>query len=553
MSETASPLTEPAAPPAEPAAAVREDKMPSGILFIVSNEFAERYCFYGINAILSIYMTEYLHAGEAIATVGHSLFKFAAYAFPIVGAIFADALWGKYRTIMTFSLVYALGCIVLALVPGVPGLMLGLFLVAFGTGGIKPCVSTNVGDQFTSKNEHLIERAFSYFYIAINAGSSISIFIAQPLLEHGAKISLTYGRLFAFGTPAVMMLLAVVVFWMGRKRYVVVHPAGKAWLSEVFSKEGLALILRLCTIYIFIACFWALWDQSNGQTFTLQAQSSLMDKRIIGNFALEPGQVQDVNGLFILALVPIFSFWVYPLWNKFFKVTPLRKIGIGFFVTASSFLVVARIEQHIQAGETVSVWWQILAYGILSAGEVLVSITGLEFSYKQAPLKMKSIITAIFLFAVSVGNASTALVNYWMEKPIHATAVEVGKETWVKLDGATEFQLGQKIDFSGKTGVVVTKADGSADPFAGTFLVAEIDAQAGRLRLMDNVNRKPIATSGSFDAGKAEVMTYRLVGPQYFNFFAAMMIAMALLYIPVAIRYKEKVFVRGEAEANAAA
>jgi POT family proton-dependent oligopeptide transporter len=553
MTETAAPLTEPAV-----AEVVRENKMPSGIPFIISNEFAERYCFYGINAILSIYLTKYLHAGEAVATVGHSFFKVGAYFFPLVGAVFADALWGKFRTIMTFSLVYAAGCTVLALVPGVPGLMIGLFMVAFGTGGIKPCVSTNVGDQFTAKNSHLIERAFSYFYLAINAGSSISIFIAEPLLKIG-------GPILAFGTPALMMFLAVLVFWLGRKRYVVVPPAGKAWFQEVFSKEGWSLIGRLCSIYVFVACFWALWDQSNGQTFTLQAESSLMDKSVFG-FVLDPAQVQVVNGFFILALVPIFSFGVYPLMGKFFTVTPLRKMGIGFFVTASSFLIVARIEAHIQAGETVSVWWQILAYLVLSAAEVLVSITGLEFSYKQAPLKMKSIITALFLLAVAAGNASTALVNYVMERPLHATAIDVGSETWVTLDDASGFVTGQKIDFKGKSGVEVVKAKGEPEPLLGTFLVAETDTTHARLRLMDNVDRKPVETRGAFDPGKGpettwgkvkaffmgssefEATTYRLVGPEYFNFFAAVMAAMALLFIPVALRYKEKVHVRTEAD-----
>jgi proton-dependent oligopeptide transporter, POT family len=533
MTDTAAPL------PQAVAAEARDDKMPSGIPFIISNEFAERFCFYGINAILSIYMTQFLHAGEAVATVGHSFFKVGAYAFPIVGAIFADALWGKFRTIMTFSIVYALGCAVLALVPGTVGLLVGLFMVAFGTGGIKPCVSTNVGDQFTSKNSHLIERAFSYFYLAINAGSSISIFFAEPLLRK-------FGPIAAFGMPALMMFVAVAVFWSGRKRYVVVPPAGKAWLKDVFSKDGLSLILRLCSIYIFVACFWALWDQSNGQTFTLQAESSLMDKNIGFGWVLLPAQVQVVNGFFILALVPLFSFVVYPLMGKFFTVTPLRKMGIGFFVTASSFLIVARVEAHIQAGEVVSVWWQILAYLVLSAAEVLVSITGLEFSYKQAPLRMKSIITALFLLAVAVGNLGTGLVNYLMERPLHATAMEVGAETWVTLDDVSGFVTGQKIDFTGKTGVSVKKPTGEPEALAGTFLVAELDSGQKRLRLMDVVDRKPIESQGTFDATKAEVTTYKLVGPQYFNFFAAVMTGMAILFIGVALLYKEKTHVRTE-------
>jgi len=531
----------PAAPsPGAGASEARDDRMPAGIPFIVANEFAERFCYYGINAILTVYMTQFLHFGDADATTWHSLFKSGAYFFPLVGAIVSDVLWGKYRTIMTFSVIYASGCAIAALVPGNVGLSVGLFLVAFGTGGIKPCVSTNVGDQFTGKNQHLIERAFSYFYLAINAGSSISIFFCPILLRD-------YGPRLAFGVPASMMFVATFIFWLGRKKFAVVPPAGKAWLRDVLSAEGLKTIGSLSIIYLFVACFWSLWDQSNGQTWTLQAQSSLMDKNLGFGFTILPAQIQVVNGLFILGMVPIFTFAIYPLMGKFFRVTPLRKIGIGLFLVAASFLLVSRIEAQIQSGHVVSAWWQILAYVVLTASEVLVSITALEFSYKQAPLKMKSFIMALFLLSTSVGNLMTAGVNHAMIRPLHAVSAQVGAETWVGLDDIGGFVVGQKVDFAGSSGVQVMK-DGKPAPLSGTFLVAETDAAAKRVRLMDVVDRKPIASSGSFDASKAEVSTYKLVGPEYFNFFAMAMAAVGVLFIFVAMFYREKTHLReGEA------
>jgi POT family proton-dependent oligopeptide transporter len=519
-----------------------DDRMPAGIPFIVANEFAERFCYYGINAILTVYMTQFLRMGDAQATTFHSLFKSGAYFFPLVGAIVSDVLWGKFRTIMTFSLAYASGCTILALVPGTTGLLLGLFLVAFGTGGIKPCVSTNVGDQFTSKNQHLIERAFSYFYLAINAGSSISIFFCPVLLKN-------YGPRLAFGTPAVMMFVATLVFWLGRKKFAVVPPAGKAWARDVFSPEGLKTIGSLGIIYLFVACFWALWDQSNGQTWTLQAESSLMDKNLGFGFTVLPAQIQVVNGLFILGMVPIFTFGIYPLMGKLFKVTPLRKIAMGLFLVAGSFLIVSWIEGQIQSGHKVSAWWQILAYVVLTASEVLVSITALEFSYKQAPLKMKSFIMALFLLSTSVGNLMTAGVNQAMVRPLHAVSAEVGPETWVKLTDTSGFASGQKIDFSGTTGLMATKPDGKKQTLAGTYLVGEIDAANNRVRLMDSVERRPVPSEGTFDASKAEVSTYKLVGPQYFNFFAMVMTGVGLLFILVAALYREKTHLRDEAEA----
>ena len=520
------------------------NRMPGGIPFIIANEFAERFCFYGINSILTLYLLQFMHFGEAEAITWGSLFKSGAYFFPLAGAVVSDVFWAKYRTVITFSLAYCAGCGVLALAREPNTIALGLFLVAFGTGGIKPCVATNLGDQFTSANQHLIERAFSLFYLAINSGSLISISLCPWLLP-------AYGPTVAFGMPAVMMLVATIVFWSGRKRFAVVPPAGKVWLRDIFSAQGLATVGRLLLVYLFIAFFWALWDQSNGTTWSLQARSDLMDKNLGFGFTPLPAQIQAVNGLLILIMAPAFSYFVYPFVGRFVKVTPLRKIGAGLFVTASSFLVIASIEARIQAGVSVSVWWQILAYVIVTAGEVLVSITGLEYSYRQAPLTVKSFIMALFYLSISVGNLFTAGVNHYMVRPLQASAVEVGAQTWITVTGApAPIVSGQKIDIAGETGVEELGADGKPGPFGGTYLVSQIEAGTGRLLLMDAVTRKPISTRGSFHAPQARVSTYALVGPVYFLFFAAIMAAVGVIFIVVAYFVREVTYVRADREGS---
>jgi POT family proton-dependent oligopeptide transporter len=552
-----------------------DNRMPKGIPFIVTNEFAERFCFYGINSILTLYLVQHMHFGDAKAASWQSLFKMGAYFFPMLGAIISDVFWGKFKTIFIFSLVYAAGCLSLALFGHTQGaLVASLLFVAIGTGGIKPCVSTNVGDQFTAKNQHLIEKAFQWFYFAINLGSSISIYLCPILLTPTADRpsegwerwtrSLPEGPEWAFGMPAAMMLLATIVFIAGRSRYAHVPPAGKKWLDDIFNKDGVALIGRLVVIYFFVAMFWMLWDQSNGNTWTLQAQSSLMDKKLFDNFLFKytilPGQIQVVNGLFILAMIPIFQFAIYPLMGRFFAVTPLRKIGIGLFTIASSFLIVAWIDRRIQEGHVVSAWWQIVAYVVLTASEILVSITALEFSYKQAPLRMKSFVMALFLLSTSLGNLAISAVNEAMIKPLHATAIQPGAQTWVALSEAKDFVTGQKIDVVQKVedaegaGVVLADAsgavkkskEGKASLLAGTYLAKEIDTAGSRIRLMDVVERADVATAGRFDAAKTEVSTYHLVGPVYFYFFFGLMCAGGIVYVFFAMAYKEQTFVRTE-------
>lgn len=519
-------------------ASSRAARMPAGIPFIIVNEFAERFCYYGINSILSVYLAQTLLFGDARAVTWQALFKSAAYLFPLLGAVVSDVLWGKFRTIMWFSVVYTAGCALLALSRDPLQLALGLFLVAFGTGGIKPCVSTNVGDQFTDANQHLIERAFAWFYLSINAGALISIWLCPILLP-------AYGPLWAFGVPGVMMALSTGVFWLGRHRYAVVPPAGRAWLAELFSRDGLRTLASLAVIYLFIAVYWSLWDQSNGSTWTLQATSDLMDKNLGFGVHILPAQIQVTNGLFILLLAPLFSYAVYPFCERYVRVTPLRKIAAGLFVIAGSFLIVAWIEGRIQHGHTVSVWWQILAYFVLTASEVLVSITALEFSYKQAPLKMKSFVMALFLVSTSVGNLFTAGVNAWMVEPVAVNGVTAGAQTWVAVTDAARYQVGQKIDFAGRNGLEVVTTDGRRHALQGTYLVGAVDVAGARIALSDAIHDRPVQTRGAFNGDTARVSTYALVGANYFLFFAGVMVVVALLFIGVTRFYRERSYVRG--------
>jgi len=182
---------------------------------------------------------------------------------------------------------------------------------------------------------------------------------------------------------------------------------------------------------------------------------------------------------------------------------------------------------------------------VLSASEVLVSITALEFSYKQAPLRMKSFIMALYLLSISVGNLGTAAVNDWMVRPLPGATGAAGEQTWVQLPAETRVIPGQKIDF-GHTGLEVQLADGKHTPLQGTYLVAEV--QGGRVRLMDNEHRKPVHTSGDWDGAHAEVSTYRLVGPEYFNFFVYVMAGMGVVFIFVAMAYRERSYVREAVE-----
>jgi POT family proton-dependent oligopeptide transporter len=388
--------------------------MPSGIPYIVGNELAERFSFYGMKTILVVFMTHHLkNAAGALAPMGHEdaiasfhLFAAGAYAFPLLGAIVADVFWGKYRTIMVLSMVYCLGHLALALNETRMGLAIGLTLIALGSGGIKPCVTSHVGDQFSAQNQHLLTRVYGLFYFSINFGSSLSTLLTPYLLVE-------YGPAWAFGVPGLLMFIATIVFWLGRNKFAHIPPAGAEFKRELFSKPGLELFFSLIGLVLFIAMFWSLSDQ-NGSAWVLQAER--MDLNFMGHTWL-PSQVQAVNPVFVLIFIPLTTYVLYPLVSKFFPLTPLRKISIGFFLTVAAFVVSAFIEARLDAGVHMNIGWQIFAYALITLAEVLVYGTGLEFFYTQAPNAMKSLVMGIFLLAVSLGNLFTALVNLAIELP----------------------------------------------------------------------------------------------------------------------------------------
>jgi POT family proton-dependent oligopeptide transporter len=353
-----------------------------------------------------------------------ALFVSTVYFLPILGAILAEGFLGKYRTILWLSIVYCFGHFALSLNDTRMGLLLGLGLISLGSGGIKPCVSAHVGDQFGESNKSLLTRAFGWFYFSINAGAFIST-LACPVLLANPR----FGPRWAFGLPGVAMLIATICFWAGRRKFVHIPPGGLGFVKQLFSREGFGALGRLAIIYVFVAVFWSLWDQSSGGAWTLQAGK--MDPEVpwlpwisVGfspfhfdwgwGLSLLPAQVQTANPIMILLFIPLVNYVIYPAFDRFFPLTPLRKIGIGLFLTAASYLVIWHIQQMIDAGGKPSVNWQFLAYAILTLGEAMVSITGLEFSYTQAPNKMKSAVMALWLFTVSMGNLFTAGVNYFI-------------------------------------------------------------------------------------------------------------------------------------------
>lgn len=450
--------------------------MPPGIPYIIGNEAAERFSFYGMRTILVVFMTQYLHLMDSnggMALTGaqgveyYHQFSSWVYFTPLIGALLADIFLGKYRTILWLSIVYCLGHAALACM-GMFGnsqwwLISGLALICIGSGGIKPCVSAHVGDQFGKGNHHLITKVYNWFYFSINFGSFFSTLLTPWLLVH-------YGPHWAFGVPGVLMAIATLMFWLGRNRFVHIPASGMGFFREAFSREGVIALAKLLPLFAFIAVFWSLYDQT-GSSWVLQAQK--MDLNFAGINWLA-SQVQAVNPILILLYIPLFTFVIYPLVNRVFPLTPLRKIGIGFTLMAASFGLTTLVETWIDSGMRPSIGWQILCYILITAAEVMVAIVGLEFAYTQAPKAMKSWIMSLFWLSVFVGNQFTAQVNHFIVMP--SAAEQQFHETTAKLPADWQ-KSPRNIVLPGYDGQTGTNDDFVARATQGKLDAIEIPAR----------------------------------------------------------------------------
>jgi len=515
-------------PPASPVggnSTPANNRWPPQIKYIIGNEAAERFSYYGMRSILALYITSALLQTKDRATTIIHLFVFVNYFLPLVGAWLSDRIWGRYKTILWISLFYCVGHGVLAtsdLFTSVSAklncLYLGLGLIAFGSGGIKPCVSAFMGDQFAADQGHLMRKAYAIFYFSINLGSFFSFliipWIAAQQVDLGAdagffdrilwqlKHAGFSGYSWAFGVPGILMALATLIFWLGTKHYVRRPPAretrtagffkvffaalanlkqatpdlraqatltvltsallptlatlamlavalydmfynaappfvrGVGWLAvcllavwftlllvasiwfhselpeafwagarrrfselEVSAARSVAPILA---VFAFIVPFWSLWDQSLS---TWVLQGSQMQPFTFLGLRVGAEQMQSLNAILVLIFLPLMTWGLYPLLEKFgLRVTPLRRMSVGMVLFAFSFVWVGFYQNQLEHGAKLSLALQTWPYIVLTACEVLVSTTALEFAYTQAAASMKSFIMGFFLLTTALGD-----------------------------------------------------------------------------------------------------------------------------------------------------
>lgn len=365
---------------------------PVGFWFFFWGEFAERASYYGMRAILTLYMIDKLGFTKADASTLMSIFIAACYFLPLVGGFVADRYLGKYWTIVGFSIPYILGHIILGVEQPI-FLYAAMVLLAMGTGVIKPNISTLMGntyDLYRPGQTKLRSEAFAMFYFSINVGAFLSQ-VAMP--EIRSRISYSV----AFMFPAALMVVAFAIFAAGKKFYAPDAPGMQAARTPEERRAQWQVLGRLFGLFLLITFFWAIFDQS-ATTWIFFANEQL-NLSLFG-MTVDPDAVQALNPLFIMIFLPLITM----LW-RYINVRATDKILIGFILTALTMALHAGAAYLAETtGAKQSLWWQVIAYLVLTWAEILISVTGLELAFTAAPKSMKSFITACYLFTVGIAN-----------------------------------------------------------------------------------------------------------------------------------------------------
>ena len=407
---------------------------PGGLYLLFFTEMWERFSYYGMRAILVLYLTKKLTEGglgmdksEALLLYGY--FAGAVYFTPLIGGWLADKFLGKRLSITIGGITMMIGQFVLFGVNNLTGLYLGLLLLIIGNGFFKPNISTLVGGLY-EEGDVRRDGAFSIFYMGINLGAFLAPIVIGVLTDNifattNADGTIAYGYKYGFLSAGIGMLLGQVLFNslaqkylgdLGKKPVVVAHNDAKTSTNlqstkpetgkVLSSKEESQRIAVIFILFLFGVFFWAGFEQA-GSSLTLYTDK-FIDRTVFG-YEIPVAIFQSVNPLFIVLLAPVFGiFWVSPIGRKL--TTPIKMglgmiiLGIGFWFMLGAVAERAANGNPEDTANKAALLWLIITYLFHTVGELCLSPVGLSVVTKLSPPKLASILMAVWMLSSSFAN-----------------------------------------------------------------------------------------------------------------------------------------------------
>ena len=385
---------------------------PKGLYILFFTEMWERFSYYGMRAILTLYMitsvtndNSGLGWDDAFALSIYGWYTMAVYVMSIPGGLIADRWLGQKKTVLLGGILLVFGHSILA-IDAIWAFAAGLSLIVLGVGGLKPNISTMVGGLYR-KGDPRRDHGFTIFYIGINVGA----FLASLVVGGVGEI---YGWHYGFGLAGVGMLLGVSVFLYGHKYLKDVGNPPKL-RSEVSTqiKKPLTKIEKdrmvvLFLSFIIIIVFWGAFEQAGGlmNIYT----NSKVDRMLFG-WQIPTSWFQSLNPFFIM----IFGTLVATFWlkrqrsNK--EASTLFKMAVGTMIMGTGFLMMSGASLQSTSDGQAGMYWLIAAYLLHTIGELCASPTALSFITKLAPVKYGSFMMGSYFAATGVGNKIAGLLG----------------------------------------------------------------------------------------------------------------------------------------------
>ena len=417
---------------------------PKGLYLLFFTEMWERFSYYGMRAILILYLTKKLIEGglgmnEKDAMLLYGYFAGLVYFTPLIGGWLADRYLGKRLAVTIGGITMMLGQFALFALNSIMGLYIGLLLLIIGNGFFKPNISTLVGGLYKDGDSRR-DAAFTIFYMGINLGAMIAPLIIGVVTDNmfattNEDGSIAYGYRYGFLVSGLGMLLGQVIFNLLGSKFLgdlgtkpvgavsdssvtesskSVNPETREVLDEKQEKQRISVIFILL---IFAVFFWAGFEQA-GSSLSLYTDKFI--DRSIGSFEIPTSWFQSVNPLFIVTLAPLFTlFWASPIGRRL--TTPV-KMGIGMIILGAGFLfMIGAVAERSANGDVndvnnkAALMWLIMTYLLHTIGELCISPVGLSVVTKLSPPKLASVLMAVWMLSSSFANFLGGFIAAYVE------------------------------------------------------------------------------------------------------------------------------------------
>jgi POT family proton-dependent oligopeptide transporter len=379
---------------------------PPGLYLLFVVEMWERFSFYGMKALLVLFVADSTTGGlgwsEASASRLFGAYGFGAYALPVLGGVLADRVLGTHRAMVIGGSIIAAGHFCLA-VPGRGAFFLGLVLVVLGTGFFKANVSTMIG-QLYRQGDSRRDSGFTLFYMGVNVGGLLGPLVCGYLAK-----SPHFGWHWGFGAAGVGMVLGLTVYLLFKRRYLPgigerpnreLAPAGGEPPGPL-SREERQRITALLAIVAFTIPFWMAFEQTGSSMNFFADQRT---DRVVFGYQFPAPWLQSVNSAVLLLAAPAFAaLWTWLGRRRREPSTP-AKMAAAMVLMAAGFAVMVVGARRSDGGQLVSPMWLVVAYTLHTFGELCLSPIGLSLVTKLAPIKWVSLLMGVWFFATGVSE-----------------------------------------------------------------------------------------------------------------------------------------------------